>query len=186
MIGGALVLALPIWAYWTMTSHLNDSVNPSVTAEYGVVFGAAVWRNDTPSDALQNRIDAAAQLYKNKQIEKIVLSGGDSTYGEHEVDVMAQELQEMGVPREQMVFDYEGVNTLATLENIKKTLPEATSFIMVSQDFHLGRIGFLSKRVGLHEVHLHAAPYKNGRFPRDTYYRSRELFGLVYYFFSTL
>lgn len=147
-------------------------------AECGVVFGAAVWRDDIPSDALSDRVLAGIDLYKNEQISCLIFSGGDSTFGAHEVDVMQKMAADAGVLAKDIRLDYDGENTLATLQNLPA---EVSSFVMISQDFHLARIGMIARRLGVPEVSLHAAKYRHGRFVKEPYYVAREVGGILYY-----
>ncbi len=179
IIISSLLLAHIISFYWHTASSKADCV---------VVFGAAVWPGyygPVASDALSDRTLAAASLYRQGLVGCIVLSGADSIYGAHEVDVMTDILLEQGVAADDLVLDREGVNTLSTIMH----LDTDKSYILVSNDFHLARIGLLAKRAGLdeHGFTLHAADYSSGgRYAKEPYFVAREGVALVYYFFYTL
>jgi vancomycin permeability regulator SanA len=153
-----------------------------------VVFGAAVWPGyfgPVASHALRDRTLSAVDLYNNKLTQCIILSGGESIYGAHEVDVMTDILLENNVPESVIELDREGVNTIATINNLNKS----RSYILVSNDFHLARIGLLAQRAGLGDAGfaLHAAEYRvGGRYRREYYFTAREAVALWYYFFVTL
>jgi len=164
-------------------------------ADCAVVFGAAVWPGyygPVASHALADRTLAAAELYKQRLVGCLVLSGGNSIYGAHEVDIMTDILVSKGVPTEALELDRDGHNTLATIENLSKD----RSYILVSNDFHLARIGMLAQRLDLNNkgFTLHAATYGAGsgrsgleaRYGREPYFVLREVVALVYYFFYTL
>lgn len=139
----------------------------------GVVFGAAVWRDDIPSHALDDRTQAAIKLYKNGQVQCLVFSGGASTYGAHEVEVMTKLALRAGVPLSVITEDRAGDNTLATLANLSKT----RGHVLVSNDFHLARIDLMAARLGLSDYYLHVAPYQRGRYAKETYFFAREVLG---------
>jgi len=145
-----------------------------------VVFGAAVWKGNQPSNALSDRTQAAIDLYQNKQVACLVLSGGASRYGAHEVIVMQRLAREAGIPNRDMYLDYEGNNTLATLYN----LPDEDSFVMVSNDFHLARIKLMAKRLAVPNFYVHAAPYEYGRYNKDQQYYLREVAGTLVTWFG--
>jgi len=156
-----------------------------------VVFGAAVWPGyygPVASHALADRTLAAAGLYDQKLSNCIILSGADSVYGAHEVDVMTDILLENGVPESAISLDREGFNTMATIGHLSK----GRSYILVSNDFHLARSGLLAQRAGLQAgpqngFTLHAATYQSGgRYAKEYYFTLREAVAFWYYFFLTL
>jgi len=181
-----LILLLHVLSFY---SHQADE-----PADCIVVFGAAVWPGyygPVASHALADRTLAAASLYRQSLSNCIILSGADSVYGAHEVDIMTDLLLEANVPQEVIVLDRDGTDTFATVEHLDKS----KSYILVSNDFHLARIGLLAQRAGLQEAGsptrpgfaLHASEYSSaGRYTREPYFIFRETVALVYYFFYTL
>lgn len=148
------------------------------TAECAVVFGAAVWRDDIPSQALYDRTISGVELYKDKKVECLIFSGGPSKIGTHEVGVMRKLAVQNGVPVENIRTDFKGLNTLATLKNLPE---DVKSFVMVSNDFHLARIRMLAWKLGLKNVGFQASTYSNGRYKGDFYYLLREIGGILFY-----
>lgn len=146
-----------------------------------VVFGAAVWRNDQPSWALSDRVQASIDLYEAGQVNCLVLSGGASTYGDHEVDVMRRLAQEAGIASSRLYLDYNGFNTLATISNLPRN---QSTFVFVSNDFHLARIGLIAQKKGIENFALHAAPYQKGRYVKNDEYFLREIAGYLLIFFG--
>ena len=145
-----------------------------------VVFGAAVWKGDQPSNALNDRTQAAIELYRNGQVNCLVFSGGASKYGAHEVAVMGKLAQEARVPQSDIEYDYNGNNTLSTIFNLAKNRP----YVLVSNDFHLGRINLMAKRLDLPEFYVHAAPYELGPYNKDQHYYWREVAGTLIIWFG--
>lgn len=145
-----------------------------------VVFGAAVWRDDIPSQALFDRTISGINLYKNKKVKCLIFSGGKSKYGAHEADVMKKIAQEENVNEKNIFMDYKGNNTLKTLQNIKKNFA-GKSFVFVSNDFHLGRIKLIAWKLGIKNYSLHAAIYNNGKYSKSPYFFWREVAGVLYY-----
>ncbi len=159
-------------------AHYNDRA--TTPADCAVIFGAAVWRDDIPSQALYDRTMSAAQLYHDGLVKCLVLSGGASTYGAHEVAVMQDLLIADHVPQDVFILDPHGKNTTTTLNNLDKT----KSYIFVSNDFHLARIALLAYRADIAHFALHKATYYNGRYKKEPYFLLREIGGLLYYFFG--
>lgn len=168
MLGGIFVLVVIL--------HVRAYYEVSFTGQSegcAVVFGAAVWREDQPSHALDDRVQAAIELYKNGQVRCLVFSGGASKYGAHEVAVMIKLAAEAQVPLAAIRPDWQGNNTLATILN----LAAEPGYVLVSNDFHLARINAMAQKVGLQAYHLHAAPYQYGRYTKEAYFFGREILG---------
>ncbi len=147
-------------------------------ADCAVVFGAAVWRDDIPSHALYDRIVTAIKLYQNKKVKCLVLSGGASDLGAHEVDVMKKLMLEVNIPIKDMKFDYKGENTQETIKNLKKNM----SYIFVSNDFHLARIRLFAWRHKIKNSQYKKATYHYGRYGKEPYFFFREIVGIFWYF----
>lgn len=142
-----------------------------------VIFGAAVWKDDKPSHALYDRIAAGIDLYKDGEVNCFVFSGGASTYGAHEVDVMQKISLEAGVPDTVFYLDYEGNSTEETMRNLP---PQVEKFTFVSNDFHMKRIDILAKKLGVEDYELHAAKYNAGRYEKEEWFKFREFGGRIY------
>ena len=173
--GGVSVVVILGGTYIWIVSQSGASFEGH--ADCGVIFGAAVWQDDKPSHALYDRIMAGVDLYDTKKIDCLVLSGGASKLGSHEVDVMKQVLIENNIPEEILRFDYSGTNTQKTLDHLPHNVD---SWVMISNDFHLARIRTLAWKLGVQNVSLHAAPYRQGRYLKEPYFRFREVAGVLY------
>ena len=191
-LGIFLVTVLHILSFYSSyTLHTAyDMFNTTHTAQNTcvVVFGAAVWPGyfgPVASDALKDRTLTAASLYKQGVAHCIILSGADSIYGAHEVDIMTDILLENDIPEQVIELDRSGVNTRATIEHLDKN----RSYILLSNDFHLARIALLAHRAGLDKngFTVYAATYQTaGRYGREWYFVLREAVAWWYYFFVTL
>ncbi len=147
-------------------------------ADCAVIFGAAVWREDIPSDVLYDRIRGGIELYKSNKVACLVLSGGPSKYGAHEVAVMKKLFQEVDIPVTDMHFDYEGTNTQETISN----LPVGPTYIFVSNDFHLARIRLFAWRFGHKNPQFYPVKHTYGRYIKEPYFFAREVLGIGWYF----
>ena len=173
--GGLLFLS----AAGFVLSHYDSQFQGK--AACGVVFGAAVWKDNVASHAMYDRVLAGVDLYKEGKVDCLILSGGPSRIGHHEADVMRELALYKHVPREVLRLDYKGINTLATLKNLPE---DVKSFVMVSNDFHLARIKLLSWRLGIEEVRLQNAKYRNGRYQKEPFFAFREVVATIFYFFN--
>ncbi len=189
-VGVIIIFVLTVLHIFSFYSH--QAYEPKDCA---VVFGAAVWPGyygPVPSHALTDRTLSGADLYKDGLVNCIVLSGANSIYGAHEVDMMTDILLKEKVPINVIELDRDGVDTRATINHLDPT----RSYILVSNDFHLARIGLLAQRAGLSKngFSLHSAKYGRGsgsdglsaRYSREPYFIFREVVAWWYYFFSTV
>lgn len=172
LLGGAILGLSATFVFL----HFDDTFEGE--AQCAVIFGAAVWRDDQPSHALEDRVLAAIDLYKKEQVACLIFSGGPSKIGMHEADVMARMARDAGIDESVFRYDYAGLNTQKTLQNLPE---DVESFVMVSNDFHLARIRLIAWKEGIENVSLHAAPYNHGHYARRGYFISREVLGVPFY-----
>lgn len=183
LTGGLVVIGVSS-GYWLgnySDYSLDFSKNQKVC---GVVFGAAVWRDNKPSHALYDRTMTGVDLYQSGKLNCLVFSGGASRYGAHEVDVMRDLALSSGVEESDVFLDYEGKNTRATIENLKKfsDISEA-QWVLVTNDFHLFRTRyFLWKNSGnFFDIFSERARYFQGRYYKEPYFFVREVGAMFYY-----
>ncbi|MBI5155794.1 YdcF family protein [Candidatus Peregrinibacteria bacterium] len=127
-------------------------------SECGVVFGAAVY-GSRPSMAVMRRVDRAADLYRQKMLSKIFVTGGKGNGARlSEAAVMkARLLSENVSPADIFMED----KARSTWENLLFTRPltaGCTSVTGISDAFHLARIELLARRQGWKTIQTYPAP----------------------------
>lgn len=140
----------------TSAPYIADfAAAPSATCI--LVPGAKVYEDGRPCAMLVDRLAAASQLYANGAAPVVVVSGrGGGSLGEDEVGAMRRWLIERGVPADRVLDDPSGVRTIASVRHCLERLGQR-SVLMVSNDFHVPRMVFLGRRLGL-EAYGVAAP----------------------------
>jgi uncharacterized SAM-binding protein YcdF (DUF218 family) len=121
-------------------------------AECAVVFGARVWNDGTPSDALADRVDESVRLYHAGRVRKLVMSGGvEPENGLSEPEVMRARAEARGVPRDAILLDDQGVDTASTVRNVARLLGREGlgSALVVSHYYHEPRAKMLFDRAGV-------------------------------------
>lgn len=113
----------------------------------GLVLGAST-KNNRISDIFKDRLDSALKLYKNKKIEKILISGDHGTEEYDEVNLAKQYLLENNVKEEDIFLDHAGFDTYDSLYRAKEVFG-ISEVIIVSQNFHLGRALYIAHSLGL-------------------------------------
>ena len=117
-------------------------------AEAALVLGAQVQANGTPSAVLEDRVRAAAALYRDRRVAKVLVSGDHGTVGYDEVGTMRRALLGLGVPARDIFEDHAGFDTWDSMVRAKQVF-EVRTAIVVTQRFHLARALWLARRAGL-------------------------------------
>jgi SanA protein len=116
-----------------------------------VVFGAGLTRSGAPTRVLRDRVETAAFLYFNGKVDKLLMSGDNSSANYNEPKAMKDFAVQLGVPSDDIVLDYAGRRTYdtcyraAVIFGVKEAL-------LVTQSFHLPRALYLCNNLGIHAV----------------------------------
>ncbi len=143
-----------------------------------IIFGTTVNADGTLSARLQARLDAGIELYNDKVVEKLFVSGGLGKEGFDEGTKMAEYLVLKGVPKSDIIVDNHGNNTRETAENFAKQFPSCESVIVVSQYFHISRAKLALHKAGIENVYGVHARYWEWR---DVFSLGREFFAYYKY-----
>jgi SanA protein len=117
-------------------------------SQVALVPGAGITADGRPTLALRDRIDGAIQLYRAGKVQKILMSGDNSTIYYNEPGVMANYAMEQGIPESDIVLDYAGRRTYDTCYRAKEIFG-LESVIITTQKYHLPRMVFLCEQFGL-------------------------------------
>jgi SanA protein len=129
-------------------------------AQAALVLGAFVQPDGHPSAMLEDRIRAAAQLYHDGRVDKILASGDHGRPDYDEVNAMRAELVRLGVPDHVIFTDHAGFATLDSVVRARKVFDVKTA-IIVTQPFHMSRALWLAHRAGLTAYGLDAGQGKD-------------------------
>lgn len=106
-----------------------------------LVPGAGLNSSGGPSAPLQDRLDAAIELYRQGKVQKLLLSGDNSgTYYNEPAAMQAYALSQ-GVPEEDLVLDYAGRRTYDTCYRAHHIFG-LDEVIIVTQAYHLPALSF--------------------------------------------
>jgi vancomycin permeability regulator SanA len=180
-IFAACMAALLLLIVPTVCAHVATSSRRYAAVNIGdvpkrkvaIVFGAGVLPSGEATPYLKRRLDTAAALYKNGQVEKLLLSGDNSTSHHNEPIAMRRYIEQRGVKRADIVLDYAGFNTYDSCYRAHAIFG-IDAAILVSHDYHLPRAILTCNGLGVDSVGLAAKSASLG--PRDTTsYAIREL-----------
>ncbi len=130
------------WYYDTLSSDVPHT-------SIWLVFGAAVWWNSGPSDILKDRLNTAYDAYDVGLIDKILVSGDNGIANYNEPVAMQKYLLEKWVDVHDIYLDYAGFDTYDSLYRAKHIF-WVWEVILFTQDFHLKRAMYISKRLWIH------------------------------------
>lgn len=142
--------------------------------EFGLILGAAV-KNGKPSPMLKDRLDAGIELYKKNKVEKLIMSGDGRDKYYNEVEVMKNYAINQGVPESDILLDSKGLNTSASMKNLKEVY-NSNSAIIVSQKFHINRALYLAEKKGLKAI---AYPAKDIKYDSLIFLYIRDIFASI-------
>ena len=145
----ALVLARLITALHAQPR--TYTVTEAPTMPVAIVFGAGLWRDGSPTPVLRDRVATAAELYLAGKVQKLLMSGDNTTLNYNEPGAMHDYAVELGVPEEDIVLDYAGRRTYDTCYRAKAIFGVEQA-ILVTQDFHLPRALYTCEALGLDAV----------------------------------
>jgi SanA protein len=128
-------------------------------AQAALVLGALVQPDGRPSPMLEDRLVAAAALYRDGKVDRVLASGDHGRPDYDEVNAMRRELVRLGVPDRAIFTDHAGFATLDSVVRARKVFG-VHSAIVVTQGFHLPRALWLARRAGLTAYGLEAGSGK--------------------------
>ena len=146
----ALVTVLflaPLWVLTVQTSILP--AEESERADAALIFGALV-RNGQISPLHAERLDTGVALFNGGKVEKLVVSNAPKAAA-----IMAEYLRDRGIPDIAIEIDPNALKTPHTCANEIEG-QTGRSVILISQRFHLPRIAYQCRKLGLQGQYVEA------------------------------
>lgn len=139
LTGVLLLLAYVGGQLWDI--HRVGHLDRGRHAECAIVLGAAAW-HDKPSPVLRERLNHAIDLYKNGNVQALILTGGygkGADYAESEVGL--KYCVKKGIPRSSIHAESQSLNTVDNLKEAKKIMSKMNwkEALLVSDPWHLKR-----------------------------------------------
>jgi SanA protein len=142
------------------------------TEKVAIVFGAGLYRNGSPTPVLRDRVATAAELYQAGKVEKLLMSGDNSSRGHNEPIAMRDYAISLGIPDQDIILDYAGHRTYDTCYRARDIF-EIDSAILVTQAFHLPRALYTCNNLGVIAVGV-PADLRQYRRASQTFWNLRE------------
>jgi SanA protein len=147
LVGALVMLLVPITMRIIVSPYLYASDTSLPHTEVAIVLGASVEDNE-PSPILAERANAAIQLFDDGKVSKILVTGDNATTNYDEVNPVQHYLLAAGIPPQDIFLDHAGFDTYSSMYRAKVVF-DATSAVVVTQDFHLPRAVFTARALGL-------------------------------------
>lgn len=163
LLAAGAVSLTSIVAY-VQLAHVGDIVTDGHAlkpVEYGIVLGASVKQDGTPSDALYDRVMEGVDAYRAGKVKKLLMTGDNGDFHVDEVKTMAELAIQAGVTSTDVIVDGQGYRTYESCKRAA-TVYGITEAVVVTQRFHLGRALFLCHAFGIDTQGLPAdrSPYE--------------------------
>ena len=170
---GVILLGLPRLITELCAIGKIKTISTIQGTRVGIVFGAGLQRDGSPSPVLQDRVASAVQLYQAGKVEKLLMSGDNRFIDYNEPGAMQAYAIEMGVPEEDIVLDYAGRRTYDTCYRALHIFGVKEA-ILVTQRYHLPRALFTCNGVGMQATGIAADTQYYRKLSRSIWY-TREL-----------
>lgn len=146
LLGLACAAALMGFVYYKET-HLP----PAQESDVIIVLGAQVKEDGTPSVALERRLTAALEAYRQKRQVIIACGARGTNEPRAEGDVMRDWLVERGALAEDVVAETASFNTRENLEYARAIMEHRglTQALVVTSDYHVARALELCRQAGI-------------------------------------
>lgn len=170
----AIALFTPKILFWMFAQPRTYTIDNIESTRVAIVFGAGLLRDGSAGPVLSDRVQTAVALYQQGKVDKLLMSGDNSTLAHNEPEAMRQYALERGIPNEDIVLDYAGRRTYDTCYRAKEIF-QVNEAILITQEFHMPRALFLCNWFGVDSNGVEA---NNRNFSRRSlnYWSFRELF----------
>lgn len=125
---------------------------PEQQASYAIVLGAKV-DGTKPSLALENRLDAAEEYYKNNPDTIFVLTGGrGDDENISEAECMLSVLKARGIPQSQLITEDKATTTYENLIFSSEYIDRTEKTVLITSNYHVSRAVFIAGRCGYTDI----------------------------------
>lgn len=138
-----MVLIIDRWVSHQATDKIITRYADVQGFDVAVVLGTSKYVGRTLNSYYTHRIDAAIELYRQKRIQHLLLSGDNAHRSYNEPWTMKRDLLNAGVPETNIHLDYAGFRTLDSIVRAKKIFA-SDHFLIITQRFHCERALFIA------------------------------------------
>ncbi len=118
------------------------------SAQVALIPGAPLLATGVLSSIFIDRIEKAVALYQAGKVQKILVSGDNSTVSHNEVNPARTYLIKRGIPAEDIFLDHAGFDTYSSMYRARHIFG-VSSLVVSTQSFHLPRAVFIARNLGI-------------------------------------
>ena len=158
-----LVLVFGPYAWLTLATRGRryDDVASAPSRSVIIVFGAGL-RGGSLSPFLRDRVDLAVELYRAGRGRALLMTGDNSRDDYDEVAAMRDHAVAAGVPVEAITLDHAGFSTYDSCFRARRIFGVRDALV-VTQGYHLPRVVYTCRRLGVRAVGVAAADWSRYR-----------------------
>jgi len=156
-----LILLIDSYVSYSQNPFCYNKMSKTPVNHVGLLLGTSKKvRGGNLNLYYKYRIQAAADLYNNKKISKIICSGDNGTKFYNEPREMKKDLMNLGIKESDIFLDYAGFRTLDSVMRAKAIFGQ-NRFTIISQPFHNQRALFIARKKGINAIAFNARKVSN-------------------------
>ncbi|MES2589539.1 MAG: ElyC/SanA/YdcF family protein [Bacteroidota bacterium] len=150
------IISFDYWVSYKTKNQTFDSVSEIPYNEVGLLLGTSKYlKHGSENSYYSHRITAAFELYKNKKIKFILISGDNGNVSYNEPQMMKEDLIALGIPANKIFLDYAGFRTLDSVIRANKVFM-LSKMTVISQKFHNERAIYIANEYDLKMIGFNA------------------------------
>ena len=127
-----------------------------------LTMGAKVRKDATPGSNLRKRLDLTLEILSAREDIDVIVSGGQgSDEPISEGECMRIYLTQKGISEERITVENRAKNTVENVKNSRVFFKENQTVVFVSNSFHIPRIKYIAKKLGLENCRYYGVPDQN-------------------------
>lgn len=168
--------------YVETRNFIYQSVADVPNAQAVLVLGAGILDNNDLSFVLKDRVDLAIVLYEAGKVQKILVTGDNSTLMHNEVNPIRKYLLAKNIPDEDIFLDHAGFDTYSSMYRARDVFL-VSSIIIATQSFHLPRAVYVARHLGIEAYGVNAdnGHYLLRNYVRGIFANTKAVFDLTFF-----
>jgi vancomycin permeability regulator SanA len=165
LVSIAALLLLPLlslWVKWMTRPYRYTAAHQVPPQRVAIIFGAGVRPDGSLTWMLADRVQMGVTLYQQGMVDKLLMTGDNSSTNYDEVTAMKRYAVEAGVHAEDITLDYAGFSTYESCYRARAIFGVAQA-VLVTQAYHLPRSVYTCRHLGVDAVGVGVQDW--GRYP---------------------